>query len=293
VVGSRFYVKPLLPWVTGDGRYHILAVSQNQVRLLEATAHDVREVAVPGVPAGLADARRVHDRDEPLNYHTHAAAVGRGMTAFYHGQGVGTDDRKDELLHYFQTVDKALMAALGADAAPLVLAAVDYLVPLYRKASKHPHIVDGHVKGSPDRLSAADLQVLSWPLVAPFFRAPIDHAVAQYQQLAGTGRTTLDLPEVLRAASHGELETLFVVDDRDVWGRFDSATGWVEEHPAPLRDSEELTNLAVTDALSRGRDVHFVEPRDVFPGVPLAGIYHLPMARHRAGRTDNEILVHS
>lgn len=292
IVGSRFYVKPMLSFVAGDGRYYILALSQNQVRLLEAAEYSVREITVPDFAAGIADARQTHDRDEPLNYHTHAAAGGRGMEAVYHGQGVGKDDHKDELLHYFRQIDQALLAALGTDAAPLVLAAVDYLVPLYRKASKHPHILDRHVKGSPDRVSAEDLHVLSRPIVVPLFRETADRAVAQYRQLAGTGRTTAELAAILLAAHRGELQTLFVVDERDVWGHFDPVAGWVEEHMEVRRGSEELTNLAVSYALERGRDVHVVEPGDVFPGVALAGTYFVPMAKHGAGRT-HEVLARS
>ncbi len=37
VVSHRFHVKPLLPILAGDGPFHILALSQNQIRLLEGT----------------------------------------------------------------------------------------------------------------------------------------------------------------------------------------------------------------------------------------------------------------
>src|SRR5262245_18789208 len=134
VVGRRFHVKPLLPWVEDDGAFHILAISQNQLRVLRGTAHSVHAVAVPNLPANRDEARAEHDRDEVLGYHTAHTAGGRGMTATFHGQGVGIDDEKTELLRYFQKVDTALTAAIGADNNPLVLATVEYLAPIYRKA---------------------------------------------------------------------------------------------------------------------------------------------------------------
>jgi len=42
VVSDRFHLKPLLPLLTGDGRFYILALSQNQVRLLQGTRYSVR-----------------------------------------------------------------------------------------------------------------------------------------------------------------------------------------------------------------------------------------------------------
>lgn len=280
VVGPRFHVKPLLPWVDGDGQFYLLAISQNRVRVLRGTAHSMDAVAVPNLPASREAARAEHDRDEVLNYHTARTGAGREMTATFHGQGVGVDDAKAELLRYFQKVDAAVTAALGPDTAPLVLATVEYLAPIYRKANKYSHLLEEFVAGNPDRESDKDLHARVWPLVSPLFRQRADRAVAQYQQLDGTGRTVHDLPVLLPAAHRGELETLFVVGNRNVWGRFEPDTGRVEVHATPRTDSEDLVNLAVTFALGRGRRVHSVQPQAPFNGVPLAGTYFVPMNKH-------------
>jgi hypothetical protein len=39
VVTDRFHFKPLLPLLTGDGKFYILALSQNDVRLLQGTRY--------------------------------------------------------------------------------------------------------------------------------------------------------------------------------------------------------------------------------------------------------------
>ena len=48
VIVNRFHVKPLLPFLTSDGLFHILALSQNQVRLLEGTGFSVDEIHLEG-----------------------------------------------------------------------------------------------------------------------------------------------------------------------------------------------------------------------------------------------------
>jgi release factor family 7 len=279
-VGPRFHVKPLLPWISGDGRFYVLAVSQNQVRLLEGTAHSLRHLEPPKLPANFEEALRTHDKDETLTFHTHPASIGRAFQAVFSGHGVGIDDHKDDLLRYFQKIDRSLHATFGTGHVPLVLATVDYLVPIYRKANKYPHLIEPSVKGNPDHLSDQELHDGAWPLVAPTFRKRTDSALAQFRQLAGTGRTTQELSELIPAAYRGELETLFVAARTDVWGRFNPTTEQVEAHHVQEPGDEDLANLAVTYALSHGRNVHVVEPHEALGGVPLAGVYFLPMAKH-------------
>jgi len=82
------------------------------------------------------------------------------------------------------------------------------------------------------------------------------------------------------AAHRGELESLFVVAGREIWGRFDPVTGYVEEHAIRESTSEELVNLAATDALKHGRVVEVVEPDGAFENVAVTGVYFTPMAKH-------------
>ncbi len=279
-VGPHFHIKPLLPWADADGRFFILALSQNHVQLFEASAHSIHRVPVSGLPANMAEARKTHDRDEPLEFHTHPASIGRAFEAVFSGHGVGIDDHKDELLHYFQQIDRAIHPALVNGKAPLVLATVDYLVPIYRKANKYGHLFEPHLKGNPDRMSEQELHDRIWPLVAPVFRMNTSRAVAQYRQLEGTGRTTKDLARLLPAVHRGEIETLLTVDGREAWGQFDGVSGHVRELPATAANAEDLANTAAVEALRHGRTVHLVEPIDFPDGAAVVGIFFVPMAKH-------------
>jgi hypothetical protein len=53
VVSDRFHVSPVLPLLTGDGRFFVLALSENEARLLAGTRFNVQVVNVPGLPAGV------------------------------------------------------------------------------------------------------------------------------------------------------------------------------------------------------------------------------------------------
>jgi hypothetical protein len=206
---------------------------------------------------------------------------------------VGIDDSKDELLHYFQKIDRALHPLLKEEKAPLVLAAVDYLQPIYRQANTYPHLVEQGAEGNPDRLSSRELHDRAWPLVQPLFAAAQQRAAAQYRQLAGTGRASGELEAVVAAACEGRVETLFVALGRQVWGTFDPTRGRVEQHTSPLPMSPagetggavgfgdvDLLDLAAAHTLRHARAVLAVEPEQVPSGTEVAAIFCLPLAKH-------------
>jgi hypothetical protein len=280
VVGRRFHVKPLLPLAGGSGRFFVLALSQHAVRLLQGTHHGASPVDLSGVPRNLAEALLTHEAEEPFTFHGRRAGVGAGSSeGIFHGHGVGIDDTKEELLHYFQKVDRGLHPLLREEKAPLVLAAVDYLLPLYRRANTYPHLVATAIEGNPDRLSEQDLHDRAWPLVEPGFRKARERALAQYCGLAGTGRTAGDLASVLAAAHRGEIETLFVALDHQAWGRFDPATGRVEERATPEPGDEDLLDLAAAGVLGHGGSVYAVASGQVPGGGPLAAVFCLPLPK--------------
>jgi hypothetical protein len=280
VVARHPHIKPLLPLLSGDGRFFILALSGNEVRLLEGARDGVQQVDLAGVPHGLAEALRTHDRDEPLTFHTHPS-LGLGRKgAIFHGHGVGIDDVKGDLLRYFQAVDRGLHEFLRQERAPLVLAGVEELWPLYRKANTYPHLVEGGVAGSPDRCGPAELHDRAWPLVRPLFRRARQRALILYAQLAGTGRTAADLAQVVFAACQGRLEVLFTTTNPGPVGTVDLEAGTVTLGVSGRPGGDDLTNWAAVYTLWHGGTVYPLEPQDVPGGGPVAGMYWLPRDRH-------------
>jgi hypothetical protein len=281
VVADRFHVTPLLQLLSGDGRYYVLAFSQNRVRLLQGTAFGTHEVDIAGLPTSLAQALCFHDRDEPLMFHTHPALKLGRWGAIFSGQGVGIDDHKDDLLLYFRQIDRGLHHLLRDEHAPLVLASVNYLWPIYHTVNTYPHLLDQGIAGNPDRLSERELHEKVWPIVKDAFEAAQGQAVAQYRQLAGTGRTSNDPTEVVRAAYGGQVAILFVARDREQPGTYDARRGEVEVHGESRPGDEDLLNFAAIHTLLHAGTVFVVKPDDVPGGGLLAAIYWLPLSRRK------------
>lgn len=193
---------------------------------------------------------------------------------------MGIDDSKDELLHYFKKIDRGLHPLLREEKAPLVLAAVDYLQPIYRQANTYAHLLEGGIEGNPDRLSSKELHDRAWPLVKPLFEEAQQRAAAQYRQLAGTDRASGDLKAVVAAAHEGRVETLFVALDRQRWGVFDPSAGEVEEHEQALFGDVDLLDLAAAHTLAHGRTVYAVESQQLPSGTDVAAIFCHPLPKH-------------
>lgn len=279
VIGERFQITPLLPLLTGDGRFYVLAVSQNEVRLLCGTRSTIGPIDLRNVPTSLADALKFDDKFEPLTYHTVPGGRKGGWAAIFHGLGVGIDDHKDDLLRYFQGIDHGLREALRNEKAPLILATVDYLMPIYRQANHYPHLREEGISGSPDRISDQELHDRAWPLIEPYFQEAQQKAIAQYRQFAGTGRTSTDVPEVLTAATRGQVEALLVARGDKVWGEFDPDTQIATVHERPGAKDEDLVNLAALQVLRHGKSVYALDRAEMPSESPLAAVVPFPLAR--------------
>jgi hypothetical protein len=285
-VGRVFYVKPLLPWLAEAGRFYVLAVSQNAVRLLRCADHGCAPVPLRG-PASREEALRAHDTDEMLSCHTFGQGPGARRAAFhghraaFHGHGVGVDDAKDDLLLYCRAIDQELHPVLRDESAPLAIAAVNDLLPIFREACSYPHVLEHGIPGNPEHLSDRDLAERARSLFAPRLRRQRQKVVEVFQQLAGTGRTTNEVSEVVAAAARGAVDTVFVPLGCDVWGRLDPESGRADVHAVKELGDDELTNLAAVFALRQGRTVYALPPEEMPEGSALAAVRPLPLAKHR------------
>ena len=69
VVADRFHVKPLVPLVASGRVFYVLALSQNQVRLLRGSRYGVSDIALGEIPPSLAKALRFDDPESQLQSH--------------------------------------------------------------------------------------------------------------------------------------------------------------------------------------------------------------------------------
>jgi hypothetical protein len=281
IVGGHFYLKPLLPLLTDDGRFYLLALSQNAVRLLECTHYSVNEVELPEqVPTSLAEALKYDQPENELQSHGTASVgtMGKGgrHPTMFHGQGIGIDEAKENILRYFQQINDGLHTLLRDETAPLLLAGVEYLFPIYRQANTYPHLLEQGVTGNPDKLRAETLHEKAWVIVEPYLLKARQEAAAQYEDYADTERASSNSSEVVPAAYYGRVASLFVAVDREQWGAFDPATNTLVIHQQAEPGDEDLLDLAATQTLLHDGSVYAVEQAQMPGEALLAAMFRYP-----------------
>ncbi|MEW6334078.1 MAG: hypothetical protein AB1558_07390 [Thermodesulfobacteriota bacterium] len=260
VVADRFHVRPLMPVLRNDRRFYILALSQKEVRLLQCTGQGVTDIELETLPKSLDEALQYDALERQIRFRAGAASGGSGAQ-MVSGHGGVDEDTKDNLLKYFRLIDRALRDRLKDEQAPLVLAGVDYLFPIYREANTFPHLIDEGIPGNPRGINADLLYQSALKILGPTLLKAEQDAIAQYRQSSGTGLTSADIREIVPEASHGRVGMLFIAAGSQHWGTYHRESGAVEEHPKPEPDHEDLLEIAAIQTYLNGGSVFILPPK--------------------------------
>ncbi len=243
VVGPRFRLTPLVPAISADDPFLILALGRDAVRLYEARRHSIAELDLGPIPGSLEQAVPASDAQPQRQSHS----TGSGRMAF-HGHGSESDTGKVELERYFRAVDDGLRTLLGPCEWPLVLACVGYYRPIFAAVSRYPALWPTAVETSPRGLSASELHAGAWPLVEEHFALGTQRDLDRYRQAVGTGLTVATPEQVATAAREGRIEVLFVGDPAGRPTRPADA-------PAEHTDESDQVDAAVHETLRHGGEV--------------------------------------
>lgn len=276
VIAGRFHIKPLLPLLADDGQFFILALSQNQVRLLQGTRHSAREVDIAGIPANLTSTMVVDGPKKQLQFHTKPEATGsKRWTAISHGYNGIDKQSRINIRRYFRQINNELFIWLANEHAPLLLAGADHLLTLYNEVNSYPHLLDEVILGNPEKLQADELQQRGWAIVQPLFQRARRQARVQYQQLTRicSEQVANDPMQIIQAALNGRVETLFVALGQRLWGRFDPETGAVKLHHEKGGGDCDLLNIAVIQTMMSGGAIYAVPLEEMPSRNLLAAVF--------------------
>lgn len=273
-VGDRFHLKPLLPVLQGEGRFWLLGLSQQRTTLYEGTRESLVEHAVPRLPQNLASALHVESfpPQRQLEFRSQSPRGGR-RRAMWHGHAAEAQDVTRFLLEFFHLVDDAVVSYLRGERVPLVIAAVDYLHPLYAQANRYAGLLPQGVRGNPEGFDVEDLHRRAWAVVEGDLQRGLEQAVAEYGDLAGGPRSSQEVSTVIVGAYFSRVARLFIAKDLELWGRFDPQTLEVRVHERREEGDEDLLDWAAVRTLATDGVVHAL-PRERVPGGgPLAALF--------------------
>jgi hypothetical protein len=279
IIANNFHIKPLVPLLGRIGKFYILGLSLNHVRLFEATPDTIDEVKL-NFPTSMDEALWMDEPERYLNLHSGSVSTSqaRGGSGIFHGHGIG-DEEKKNILRFFQTVNEGLNALIEDKTPPMILAGVDFLLPIYRQATTYNNLLEDAVIGNPDREDLKELHKEAWKIVRPIFEESQKKAFEKFEQLSGQQSVlaTSDLAEAVKAATFGQIETLFVPLGVQMWGRYDAGNNKVILEAEPGPENEDLLDYAVSETMMNSGQV-FAVPREQIPGDgELAAILRYPV----------------
>jgi hypothetical protein len=217
------------------------------------------------------------DPEKQLQFHTGTSTPGVGdeRSAIFHGRGVSVDDAKSNILRYFQKIDKGLQELLRDEQAPLVLAGVEYLWPIYREANNYSHLVEEGMEGNPEDRSAEILHQRAWEFVHPLFTKAQQEAVRQYQRLSNlkSEQAFNKLGKIVCAAYSGRVETFFVAVGVQRWGMFDLQSSMLQLHKETKPGDEDLLDFAAVQTILNGGTAYALEPENMPGNSAIAAIF--------------------
>lgn len=274
-VGDQFHIRLLLPLLSRDQRFFILALSLNQIQLFQATRYSLHEITLNDMATSMDEALRLDDPEKQAQFHTSTSSPGNAGTraAIFHGHAPD-EDHKGDILRFFRQVDTGVTALLRDEQVPLVLVGVDYLHPLYHEANTYPHLAEHGVEGNPAELGAMTFHTQSWDIVKSRLDAARNDAISQYRALAAQNiRASDDVKTVLPAAAYGRVDILFLARGIQLWGDFDPQAGTTRLYAEAGPANVDLLDMAAAETIKNGGSVYVVEPADMPGETPVSGIF--------------------
>lgn len=261
-VADRYLVKPLLRAVTFPQTAFVLALSQNHVRLIEATADGTAyTVEVSGLPEDAA------------------SAVGlpsiSGRTA--DGRVQGSEGRKVRLGEYCRAIEVELRPVVNRSGIPLILAATQPIDGIYRSVNTYPQLLDESIRGNADETADNVLSAAARPILDALYAAQLQAVREELQTRQAQGRAVSDFSDIARAATFGAIDTLLFDFECVVPGTIDEETGAVR-----FDDTETAANYGVVDEIARralltGARLYAVRAGDLPEGVAALASVRFPV----------------
>ncbi|MEQ1948932.1 MAG: hypothetical protein ABL995_17205 [Bryobacteraceae bacterium] len=256
IVGPRFHLKPLLMAMAEEQPFHVLALSQNAVKLFMGSASGLHEVDL------ALDIDVISPPEMRKSLRGQATTAGARVTHALER------DQKGQLADYCRKVDRVIAPHVKAH-EPVVLAAVDYLGAIYREVSTLPNLAHDTIGGNPETTHVDQLHAAALPIARRLFDGARTEFENRYFDRQREGKALDEPAAAVQAARQGRVETVFVPIGVHVWGHINSSGDVVLSDRQGPQD-EDLLNRVLIDTWKTGGRVFAVAPNTIPGGRMLA-----------------------
>lgn len=269
MISDHFLITPLIPMISLEGSFCVLALSQKNIRLLKARRDSVEEIELQDAPESLEEFLKYDVNEAHLQHHS---GQGDGLAVF-HGQGGSKDTNTEEIISYLKAVENEVTSVMRKRNDPLILAGVNEAVAEYRKANHYSRLIEQTVSENPDPKSNEEIRDEGWKIIQSYFLQDMYNDIKRFGDLSGSEKQSDNLTNIVEAAYYGKVESLFVPVGEHSWGWFDEERDVVHHSTTPKDGEHDLINMAAIKTLTQSGNVYALN-RDEMPNeAPIAAIF--------------------
>lgn len=272
VIEPTFYITPLVPIITREEYFYILVISKQCAKVFKADFWGIQPVPLD-LPQSIEEVKRLSSLDATTfrSGETGSRGPTYSQEGSYHGIGGGNPSDKDNALVYFEAVDDELWdQLLNKENAPVLLAGVEYVLPIYRSASDYKNIWPEVLTGNRERQEMSSLYADAMEVMKPYFDQRLNKALETYGNNLGTGLSTDTVAEIIPAAYYAKIDTLFVCKGAHLYGAFDEMSNQLNMHDTADEGGEDLIDNTVEKTIANGGNVFLLEQEQMPSKSPVA-----------------------
>jgi len=267
-VEDRFQVRPLLSALAREQRFHLLALSRNNIRLFDCTHHRFEETPLGGLaPQDIRVWMGTWKPDHVMNNRSAAGQVGSMKGVAFTTSG----DREREnqyIAHFFADVDRGISPLLRRDDAPLVLAGVEEEVTIYRRVNTYPRLIEKAIQGAPDGIEDPVLHRNAAQIAGEQRSEGLEKTLARFARYRDKTRLLTDPLQILPAVWDARVSDFVFSGDAELRGVCSEETREIEERV----DGEDLINLIALRTLLQGGQTFALRTDEMPAPSPVAAV---------------------
>lgn len=277
VVSDAFFIKPLMKHFAFGTHYYLLGLNTDRFSFVHGDFSTLERVGLP------------HIKDEfselyPIVYDDHEAALDytslENHMPPYHGYKSRNDVKKEEAEKFFRYVDKAIRAYMEtALELPVILVSVPEHQEMFRKLSTIPTLLDEGIEKNINGIEAPELLNLATGIIKHERERRTETLLEEFSTAQAHGTGSSDVEELGSALAQRKVRVLFVEEERDIPGTFDSTIGAVRYNSREEQgghgsiEGADVADAFVRAALAQDADVVVLAP-DRMPGTTgIAALY--------------------
>ena len=257
-VNDHFLITPLLPMMSLDGTFCVLAVSRQNARLLRCTRNEVEDITPEDVSTSVEEYLEV-EPEKQLQFHSGA----KGQSAMFFGHNANEEDKMVVVEQFMREFEKGVTPIMRELNDPMVLVGLKENVTLYNKVNNYRRVVDDTVTHNPDELQDGELRDKGWDVIKKHFLKDMYQSLDQFSEKVQE-RVSNNLSEIAEATVMGRTDTIFISKGEKKWGVYDKDNHTVHYSNDPGSDDVELLNWLSIKGFKNGSKVYIL-PKDEMP----------------------------